>query len=212
MKDPERQAEKIISWVFPQRKINISACSLKISLRERKCRAERAINQAPRDAMRLLQFAWLCFPQSLALSSQYESEVTDLKKKISLNLAKNSLHTWTFQKAEFWVLVCVLIGSKWLDEMVGWHHQLNGHEFEQVLGVGDRQGSLACCSSWGRKESDTTEQLNWLGPNISCYIHKCQSTKPSNPYSLMKCGHFEACGLESSFDVFLVLQPRPLNS
>ena len=43
------------------------------------------------------------------------------------------------------------------DELVGWHHQLNGHEFEQASGVGDEQGSLACCSPWGRKESDTTE-------------------------------------------------------
>ena len=47
------------------------------------------------------------------------------------------------------------------DEMFGWHHQLNGYEFEQVLGVGDGQGSLAGCSPWGRKESDMTEQLNW---------------------------------------------------
>ena len=46
------------------------------------------------------------------------------------------------------------------DKMVGWHHQLNGQEFEQALGVGDGQGSLVCCSLWGRKESDTTEQLN----------------------------------------------------
>ena len=46
------------------------------------------------------------------------------------------------------------------DEMVGWDHQLNGHEFEQVLGVDDGQGSLACCSPWGCKESDTTERLN----------------------------------------------------
>ena len=46
------------------------------------------------------------------------------------------------------------------DEMVGQHHCLNGHEFEQALGVGNRQGSLACCSPWGRKESDTTERLN----------------------------------------------------
>ena len=45
------------------------------------------------------------------------------------------------------------------DEMVGLHH--HGHEFEQALGVGDRQGGLACCSPWGRKESDTTEWLNW---------------------------------------------------
>ena len=43
------------------------------------------------------------------------------------------------------------------DEMVGWHHQLDGHEFEQVPGVGDGQGSLPYCSPWGRKESDMTE-------------------------------------------------------
>ena len=44
--------------------------------------------------------------------------------------------------------------------MVGWHHRLNGHEFEQALGVGDGQGGLACCGPWGHKESDTTELLN----------------------------------------------------
>ena len=43
------------------------------------------------------------------------------------------------------------------DEMVGWHHQLEGHEFEQAPGVGDGQGGLACCSPWGCKESDMTE-------------------------------------------------------
>ena len=47
------------------------------------------------------------------------------------------------------------------DEMVGWHHRLDGHEFEQALGVGDAQRSLACCSPWGHKESDTAEWLNW---------------------------------------------------
>ena len=46
--------------------------------------------------------------------------------------------------------------------MVGWHHRLDGHEFEEALGVGDGQGSLACCSPWGRKEQDMTEQLNQL--------------------------------------------------
>ena len=46
------------------------------------------------------------------------------------------------------------------NEMVGWHHQLNGHEFEQAPGVGDGQGDLVCCSPWGRKESDMTERLN----------------------------------------------------
>ena len=47
------------------------------------------------------------------------------------------------------------------DEMVGWHHRLNGHEFGWIPGVGDRQGGLACCSLWDRKESDMTERLNW---------------------------------------------------
>ena len=47
------------------------------------------------------------------------------------------------------------------DEMVGWHHWLNGHEFGWTPGVGDMQGGLACCNSWGRKEADTTEWLNW---------------------------------------------------
>ena len=48
------------------------------------------------------------------------------------------------------------------DEMVGWYHQLNGHEFEQRLGDGEGQGSLVCCSPWGPKELDTTEQLTLL--------------------------------------------------
>ena len=47
------------------------------------------------------------------------------------------------------------------DEMSGWHHQLDGRGFGWTLGVGDGQGGLACCNSWGRKESDTTERLNW---------------------------------------------------
>ena len=57
------------------------------------------------------------------------------------------------------------------DEMVGWHHWLNGREFEWTPGVADGQGGLACCNSWGRKESDTTEWLNWtedeLGDNCT---------------------------------------------
>ena len=58
-------------------------------------------------------------------------------------------------------------GKDWIWEekgtenlIVGWHQQLNGHEFEQALGVGDGQGGLACCSPWGHKQLDTTERLN----------------------------------------------------
>ena len=68
-----------------------------------------------------------------------------------------------------------LIGKEWRweekgmteDENVGWHHQLNGHEFEWTLGVGDRQGGLTCWGSWGFKELDTTERLNYTELGIS---------------------------------------------
>ena len=49
--------------------------------------------------------------------------------------------------------------------MIGWYHQLDGHEFEQAPGVHDGQGSLVCCIPWGHKESDMTEQLNWTELN-----------------------------------------------
>ena len=56
------------------------------------------------------------------------------------------------------------------DEMAGWHHQLDGHEFEWTPGIGDGQGGLTCCNSWGRKESDTTEWLNWTELNSFIYF------------------------------------------
>ena len=85
------------------------------------------------------------------------------------------------------------------DEMAGWHHQLDGRESEWTLGDGDAQGSLACCDSWGCKESDMTERLNWtelrhssasvvtmlacvggrsLGRSFSCLDYRCVDTKP----------------------------------
>ena len=62
------------------------------------------------------------------------------------------------------------------DEMVGWHHQLNGHEFEQTLGDGKAQGSLVCCSLWDCKESDRTE---WLNNNLSENIRRAGSLSSS---------------------------------
>ena len=56
------------------------------------------------------------------------------------------------------------------NEMVGWHHQLNGDGFGWTPGVGDGQGSLACCSSWGHKESDMTEWLNWTELTLGIFI------------------------------------------
>ena len=66
------------------------------------------------------------------------------------------------------------------DEMAGWHHRLNGCESEWTLGVGDRQGGLACCDSWGRKESDTTERLNWTELN---WVTK-QQIHPNTNYKM----------------------------
>ena len=57
-----------------------------------------------------------------------------------------------------------------VDEMFGWHHPFDGHEFEQTLGVGDGQESLVCCSLWVHKVLDTTKQLNLNEMNICIYI------------------------------------------
>ena len=74
------------------------------------------------------------------------------------------------------------------DEMAGWHHWLNGRESEWIPGDGDGQGGLACCDSWGRKESDTTDRLDWTElnwteglyiNNVSCLRTVSPSWKPS---------------------------------
>ena len=57
------------------------------------------------------------------------------------------------------------------DEVVGWHHRLDGHGFGWTPGVGDRQGGLVCCSSWGRKKSDMTEQQNWTENDCGSLFH-----------------------------------------
>ena len=64
------------------------------------------------------------------------------------------------------------------DEMVGWRHRLNGHEFEQASRVGDGQGRLVCCNPWGRKESDMTEWLNWIENHCRWWLHPWNSKAP----------------------------------
>ena len=68
------------------------------------------------------------------------------------------------------------------DEMAGWHHRLDRRESEWTLGVGDGQGGLACCDSWGRKESDTTEGLNWTELNGKGGKGKSKMSKENQPY------------------------------
>ena len=67
------------------------------------------------------------------------------------------------------------------DEMAGWHHRLDGYEFEWTPGVGDGQGGLACCDSWGCKELDTTERLNWT--ELKSLPPKPQTVTSVLPYS-----------------------------
>ena len=67
------------------------------------------------------------------------------------------------------------------DEMAGWHHRLNGREFGWTPGVGDGQGGLACCGSWGRKESDTTEWLDWTEQQHRIMLTPSDSLPLSSP-------------------------------
>ena len=92
------------------------------------------------------------------------------------------------------------------DEMVGWHHRCNGHEFEKALGLGDGQGSQACCNPWGCKELDTTKWLNWMqllkkepGMNL-----KTAMTSQHRP-ELTACLEFYSGTLSVQFCTFCVL-------
>ena len=69
------------------------------------------------------------------------------------------------------------------DEMIGWQHQHNGHGFGWTLGVDDGQGGLVCCGSWGHKESDMTEQLNWTELNVHWVRDAIQPSHPLPPTS-----------------------------
>ena len=89
--------------------------------------------------------------------------------------------------------------------MVGWHHWLNGHEFEQALGVGDGQGRLACCSPWGHKESDTTEQFKWTELTNIKITYKIIFT-PLFTLSLWNLMHTLYLYLDSAYPSFPVLK------
>ena len=84
------------------------------------------------------------------------------------------------------------------DEIVGWHHPLNGHEFEQALGDGEGQGSLACCSPWDRKELDTTQQVNnkpSLPKLLACQQKINVEINNEVFYILIFCSNILKCGI-----------------
>ena len=87
------------------------------------------------------------------------------------------------------------------DEMAGWYHWLDGHESEWTLGVGDGQGGLVCCDSWGRKELDTTEWLNWTELRASyCRLSQLNARSISCLYCILKSPQYLACNWESTWD------------
>ena len=93
------------------------------------------------------------------------------------------------------------------DEMVGWHHWLNGHEFEQAVGVGDGRGGLACCSPWVQKELDMTE---WLNNNSNHYvIHKSFSTHKWNTIDTLSSVQFSHSVLSDSLQPYELQHTRP---
>ena len=81
------------------------------------------------------------------------------------------------------------------NEMAEWHHQLNGHEFQQALGDGEGQGRLACCSPWGCKESDTTEQLN--NTDLNTKLNQLTFYKELQEIIFLTFGRVRACSVAS---------------
>ena len=92
------------------------------------------------------------------------------------------------------------------DEMVGWHHRLNGHEFEQALAVGDGQGGLPCCSPWGCKESDMTQQMNNNSISTQISTFKVLSTLP---YLVLSCCYSVT---QSCLNLFISSSDIPFSS
>ena len=114
---------------------------------------------------RLLRVLWTA-------SRSNQSILKEISPRCSLEglMLKLKLQYFGHLRAKSWLIwKDPNVGNDWgqeekgttEDEIVGWHHRLNGHEFGWTLGVGDGQGGLVCCGSWGHKESDTTERLNW---------------------------------------------------
>ena len=100
------------------------------------------------------------------------------------------------------------------DEMVGWHHQLNGYGFGWTLAVGEGQGGLACCSSWGHKELDTTERLNWtelqrfMGFYTKSYSVFTDRSTMKNIFSMQRKRKDERAGIKTRRELDLFLLPN----
>ena len=126
------------------------------------------------------KYKWLFFLRSQIEILDFQRTITELQfllegLTIRCDQAEDRIHIlkpgqeiWTRLRRVDSLEKTLMLGGTggrrrrgWQDEMAGWHHRLDRRESEWTPGVGDGQGGLACCDSWGRKESDTTERLNW---------------------------------------------------
>ena len=117
---------------------------------------------------RLLRVPW-------TVRRSNQSILKDINPEYSLegligSSSSNTLATWCKEPTQWkrtWYWERLKAGGEVIteDEMIGWHHRLDGREFEWILADGDGQGGLACCNSWDHKELDTTERLNWTEEN-----------------------------------------------
>ena len=116
---------------------------------------------------RLLRVPWTArrSNQSILKEINPDYSLEGLMLKLKLQYFGHLMEELTHWKRS-WCWERLKTGGKGMteDKMVGWHHWLNGHEFEQASDVGDGQGGLVCCSPWGHKGSDMTEGLNWAKP------------------------------------------------
>ena len=147
---------------------------------------------------RLLRVPWTARRSNQSILKEISPEYSSEGLMLKLKLQYFGHLMWRTNSLE----KTLMFGKDWRqeekgvteDEMVGWHHWLDGYKFEQAPGVGDEQGSLASCS---HKESDTTERLNWTelkNPSVVVYVHKFNS--------------FSSCTLEPTLVNVL---PTPLN-
>ena len=123
---------------------------------------------------RLLRVPWTAKRSNQSVLKEISPEYSLEGLMLKLKLQYSGHLMWRTDSLEKTLRLEKIEGGRrrgWLeDEMVGWHHRLNGHEFEWTLGVGDGQGGLVCCNSWGCKELDTTEWLNWTEYLIKFYL------------------------------------------
>ena len=128
------------------------------------------------ECRRIDAFELWCWRRLLRVPWTARRSNQSILKEISLEYSLEGCWSWNFNTLATWCEEVTHLKKRWCrerqeekgtteDEMIGWHHRLDGHEFEQAPGVGDGQGCLACCSPCGHKESDTTEQLNWTELN-----------------------------------------------